>query len=326
MNSIFGIGILEFIFILIFALIFLGPERLPKVTREALQFIRKLQKLSSDLTKQVNEEIGDLRELDPSYHLKQMMDDEEEEEKSAKGASKKSTASKRQTSAPSQPSVGESSDDESADEEEKTIAPEIAASAASPALSDLNTSASSNGRQQDGESADAKPKSTESVSPSAARATTSTGATRNPAIGSTPRQTSDSPKRGVKTLAELRKQQRAKRQTSTSRSNSSYLEERNKRAERRADDRRQAVAAQKTEKGEASDSKSAAPDAVEAPADDNAAALAAQGVGGDGSTEGIGDGEDRGEESRADSEETPVAAVAEASEENGGEDSEEMQA
>ena len=66
MNSIFGIGVLEFIFILIFALIFLGPDRLPRVTKEVLQFIRKLQRLSGELTKQVNEEIGDLRELDPA--------------------------------------------------------------------------------------------------------------------------------------------------------------------------------------------------------------------------------------------------------------------
>jgi sec-independent protein translocase protein TatB len=89
MNSIFGIGVLEFIFILIFALIFLGPDRLPKVTREVLQFIRRLQKLSGDLTRQVNEEIGDLRELDPSYHMRQLMDDEEEEKPTARARQKK---------------------------------------------------------------------------------------------------------------------------------------------------------------------------------------------------------------------------------------------
>ena len=170
MNSIFGIGVLEFIFILIFALIFLGPDRLPKVTRDVLQFIRRLQKLSGDLTRQVNEEIGDLRDLDPSYHMRQLMDDEEEEEEkpTARARQKKGTASSRQTSAPSQPSVGETIGDGSAEEEEKTIAPETAASTAAPALSDLNTSTSSNGRQQNEDSTETK--STATTIPTAPRA------------------------------------------------------------------------------------------------------------------------------------------------------------
>ena len=45
-----------------------------------------LQRLSSELTKQVNEEIGDLRELDPSYHMKELMEDEEEDEKVGQGS------------------------------------------------------------------------------------------------------------------------------------------------------------------------------------------------------------------------------------------------
>ena len=316
MNSIFGIGVLEFIFILIFALIFLGPDRLPKVTRDVLQFIRRLQKLSGDLTRQVNEEIGDLRDLDPSYHMRQLMDDEEEEEEkpTARARQKKGAASSRQTSAPSQPSVGETIGDGSAEEEEKTIAPETAASTAAPALSDLNTSTSSNGRQQNEDSTETK--STATTIPTAPRAGTSKAPIRNPAIGSTPRQTSNTQKRGVKTLAELRKQQQAKRQASSSGSKSTYLEERNKRAQRRADDRREAVAAQKSGQGEESDTEGGVLEQIDAPVEESAAALALEGADGDAQADEVGANDD----------ETPVVAMTETPEESGGEGSEENQA
>ena len=314
MNSIFGIGVLEFIFILIFALIFLGPDRLPKVTRDVLQFIRRLQKLSGDLTRQVNEEIGDLRELDPSYHMRQLMDDEEEEKPTARARQKKGAGSSRQTSAPSEPSVGETIGDGSAEEEEKTIAPETAASTAAPALSDLNTSTSSNGRQQNEDSTETK--STATTIPTAPRAATSKAPIRNPAVGSTPRQTSNTQKRGVKTLAELRKQQQAKRQASSSGSKSTYLEERNKRAQRRADDRREAVAAQKSGQGEESDTEGGVLEQIDAPVEESAAALALEGA----------DGDAQADEVDANDDETPVVAMTETPEESGGEGSEENQA
>ena len=323
MNSIFGIGVLELIFIMIFALIFLGPERLPKVTREVMGFIRRLQKLSGELTRQVKEEVGDLRELDPSYHLKQLMDDEEEDEKSAKGASRKSKASKRKTSAPSQAQTTQSIGAKSTDSEENTIAPETAATAAQPALSDLNASASTNGSQQSGDSADGKSKTTETAIPSAPRASSSQGTTRNPAVGSTPQQMNNTQKRGVKTLAELRKQQQAKRQSSSSGSKSSYVEERNKRAQRRAEDRRQALAAQKAAEEEAPEPKDAETDQVDAPAVDESAAL---GNDRDGSTGVVADSELDVQESGLDSDEQPVLAVTEAQEESGGDGSEETQA
>ena len=317
MNSIFGIGILEFIFILIFALIFLGPERLPKVTSEVLQFIRRLQKLSGDLTRQVNEEIGDLRELDPSYHMKQLMDDEEEDEESAKKADQKATASKRQTSAPSQPQPAQTVGAESTDSEENRIAPETAAAAAQPALSDLNASASTNGRQQSDESADGKSKPTGTSVPAAPRTASSNTATRNPATGPTPRPTNNAQKRGVKTLADLRKQQRAKRQASSSDSNSSYVDERNKRAQRRAEDRRKAVAAQKAESEEAPETADTSADTstdtatapVDAPVGDDSAAL---GNDGDGSTNVVADGDQPEDEGGVESDEQPVAAVTDA--------------
>ncbi len=267
MNSIFGIGVLEFIFILIFALIFLGPERLPKVTRDVLSFIRRLQKLSGDLTRQVNEEIGDLRELDPSYHMKELMGEDEEEEKSiGVGAGKKSTASTKQTSAPSQPALA--AEEAAETTEEESIAPGAAASTAQPSLTDLNASASSNGRQQSAEGADAKPKTTGTPIPSAPKASSAKVTSSSSVAGAASRRTGSGQKRGVKTLSELRKQQRSKRQSASSGSDSSYLEERNKRAQRRADDRRQAVAAQKSEQGEGSEPEGTAPDSVDAKAED----------------------------------------------------------
>ena len=320
MNSIFGIGVLEFIFILIFALIFLGPERLPKITRDVLHFIRRLQKLSGDLTRQVNEEIGDLRELDPSFHLKELMGEEEEEDGKSIGRkdNQDASASKKQTSAPSQP--GQAADAESASSEQETIAPAAASSTAQPVLSDLNASASSNGRQQSGEGTDAKPKSTGTAIPSAPRASSSKASTRSPAVGAAAQGTSSGQKRGVKTLSELRKQQRTKRQSASSGSDSSYLEERNKRAQRRADDRRDAVAAQKNVQEEASEPEDAAPDTVDAEVGTESTVLAELRGKGEGSGEGVSDADVLVEEGDVDSDEGAVAAVAEDADVEGSEE------
>ncbi len=316
MNSIFGIGVLEFVFILIFALIFLGPDRLPRVTKDVLQFIRKLQRLSGELTKQVNEEIGDLRELDPSYHMKELMEDEEEDEKPAKGADQKSTAAKGQTSAPSQPVVGRTNMVDEDEDGAKTIAPKEAATAATPALSNLNTAASSNGRQQSNEGAGDSPKTAGSTVSSAPRASSAGRVTSSPAVGSTPRQTGNTQKRGVKTLAELRKQQRTKRQSSSGDSSSTYLAERNKRAQRRADNRREAVAAQKGEGGTESDTEDTTSDQADVPVEGSEVALG---------VDGSGDGEAPAREKDAESEVESVAEMTEPSDETGGGGSEETQ-
>ena len=318
MNSIFGIGVLEFIFILIFALIFLGPERLPKVTKDVLFFIRRLQRLSGDLTRQVNEEIGDLRELDPSYHMKQLMDDEEEEEKSiGQGASQASTATTKQTSAPSQPAqaadaAAASSSQEAA--EEKT--------SPQPALSDLNTAASANGRQQSGGSGDSNLKTTGTAIPSAPKASSAKVTTRGTSAGSAARRGGSTQKRGVKTLSELRKQQRAKRQSSASGSDSAYLDERNKRAQRRAESRREAVAAQKSAGEEASEQEEAAPDVIETGAKSKPATLVEMSSNGEGTGGGASDSTVVAGEGSTGSDEEAVAAV---TEDVDGEGSEETQ-
>ena len=305
MNSIFGIGVLEFVFILIFALIFLGPERLPKVTKEVLFFIRKLQRLSGELTRQVNEEIGDLRELDPSYHMKQLMEEEEEEEKSiGQGEDQTSTAATKQTSAPSQPAQAANAAAASSSQEvtEEKTSPQ-------PALSDLNAAASANGRQQSGGSGDSNLKSTGTAIPSAPKAGAAKVTTKS-SIGATPRRTGSTQKRGVKTLSELRKQQRAKRQSSASGSDSSYLDERNKRAQSRAENRRQAVAAQKSASEEADGLEDAAAEPADERANSEPTAIAELSSNGEGSGEGAAETDVVASENSTGSDEGAVAAVA----------------
>lgn len=76
MDSFFGIGPMELVFILIFALIFLGPERLPHVIRDVVAFLRKVRAISDEITSQINEELGDLqelRELDPTKPIQETL-------------------------------------------------------------------------------------------------------------------------------------------------------------------------------------------------------------------------------------------------------------
>ena len=248
------------------------------------------------------------------------MGEEEEEEGKSIGRkdSQDASASKKQTSAPSQP--GQAADTESASSEQETIAPAAASSTAQPVLSDLNASASSNGRQQSGEGTEAKPKSTGTAIPSAPRASSSKASTRSPAVGAAAQGTSSGQKRGVKTLSELRKQQRTKRQSASSGSDSSYLEERNKRAQRRADDRRDAVAAQKNVQEEASEPEDAAPDTVDAEMSNESTVLAELRGNGEGSGEGVSDTDVLVEEGDVDSGEGAVAAVAEDADGEGSEE------
>lgn len=73
MDSFFGIGPLELVFIIIFALIFLGPQRLPGVLREGIKLLRKARELTDEVTSMVNNELGDLtkdiQELNPRHQL-----------------------------------------------------------------------------------------------------------------------------------------------------------------------------------------------------------------------------------------------------------------
>ncbi len=63
--NVLGIGPLEFVLIIILALIFLGPEELPTVARKLGKWMRELQTLSDEFQEQVKKELGpELEELD----------------------------------------------------------------------------------------------------------------------------------------------------------------------------------------------------------------------------------------------------------------------
>jgi sec-independent protein translocase protein TatB len=75
MDSFFGIGVFELVFIIIFALIFLGPERLPGVLRQIIGVIRQVRDLTSDVTRQFNDEFGDLTDLDPRRQIQKALNE-----------------------------------------------------------------------------------------------------------------------------------------------------------------------------------------------------------------------------------------------------------
>jgi sec-independent protein translocase protein TatB len=84
MNSIFGIGPLEFFFIAILALVILGPERLPGAIREGAKHFRTLRNMSGELTSQFSEELKGLDDINPKKIMNEMMEDLDfEEEKKA---------------------------------------------------------------------------------------------------------------------------------------------------------------------------------------------------------------------------------------------------
>ena len=56
---------MELAFIAILALIVLGPERLPGVIRQILEFVRKAREITSELTSQFSEELNALDEINP---------------------------------------------------------------------------------------------------------------------------------------------------------------------------------------------------------------------------------------------------------------------
>jgi|GEM_PF-938978 len=116
MDSFFGIGPLELLFILIFALIFLGPERLPAAVRQVMNVIRQIRDLSSTLSQQLGDEFGDMRDLDPRYQFQQMLDEPSEKEKEAakKAEEKKKADEKKKANAK------KAEDKRKADEKKKT--------------------------------------------------------------------------------------------------------------------------------------------------------------------------------------------------------------
>ena len=66
MNSFFGIGLPELIFIAIIALIVLGPERLPGVLRQMAQYFRQIRALTQEVTSQFSEELKAFDDINPA--------------------------------------------------------------------------------------------------------------------------------------------------------------------------------------------------------------------------------------------------------------------
>ncbi|MCB0046379.1 MAG: twin-arginine translocase subunit TatB [Caldilineaceae bacterium] len=66
MDNFFGIGIMELVFIMILALVVLGPERLPGAAREVAKIIAQIRSLSSEFTSQFSEELKMLDEINPT--------------------------------------------------------------------------------------------------------------------------------------------------------------------------------------------------------------------------------------------------------------------
>ena len=78
--TILGIGLFEVVIIVIVALVFVGPERLPELMRTAGSGMKRVKQLAAQLQEQARAELGDdyemvqthvrtLRELDPRRQL-----------------------------------------------------------------------------------------------------------------------------------------------------------------------------------------------------------------------------------------------------------------
>jgi sec-independent protein translocase protein TatB len=92
--SFFGIGFAELVFIMIIALIVLGPERLPGVIREVVKVVRHVRALFNELSSEFGEEIKTLDELNPKRILKELTDELDEEAKQPKPTAGKSNGVK----------------------------------------------------------------------------------------------------------------------------------------------------------------------------------------------------------------------------------------
>lgn len=61
--NLFGIGPMELVFILIIALVVLGPERLPQVAREMAKLMAQIREIYTELMGTLSKEFGDMEEL-----------------------------------------------------------------------------------------------------------------------------------------------------------------------------------------------------------------------------------------------------------------------
>lgn len=61
--NLFGIGPMELIFVLIIALVVMGPERLPQVAREMAKLMAQVREIYTELMGTLSKEFGDMEEL-----------------------------------------------------------------------------------------------------------------------------------------------------------------------------------------------------------------------------------------------------------------------
>jgi len=61
--NLFGIGPMELIFVLIIALVVMGPERLPQVAREMAKMMAQVREIYTEIMGTLTKEFGDMEEL-----------------------------------------------------------------------------------------------------------------------------------------------------------------------------------------------------------------------------------------------------------------------
>ncbi|CAN5486526.1 hypothetical protein BH10CHL1_BH10CHL1_01210 [soil metagenome] len=96
-TSFFGIGIPELVFIVVIALIVLGPERLPSTMREIAKMWGYVRNLSRDLTSQFGDELKVLDDINPQKLMREMVDSAEKEAKQHMDSLKSVTTTKTTT-------------------------------------------------------------------------------------------------------------------------------------------------------------------------------------------------------------------------------------
>jgi sec-independent protein translocase protein TatB len=72
----FNIGMGELVFIILLALVVVGPERLPKIMREFGRIVRQVRLLVNEFTSQFGDELQSIQELQqPIQELRQLAND-----------------------------------------------------------------------------------------------------------------------------------------------------------------------------------------------------------------------------------------------------------
>ena len=71
-SGFFGIGISEFIWIAIIALIVIGPQRLPGALREVAKVLRTVRGMTRELSSQFGEEMKALEDINPQRLLNEL--------------------------------------------------------------------------------------------------------------------------------------------------------------------------------------------------------------------------------------------------------------